>query len=137
MCNAAGRRARRYARKFVDAQYVVGVSYTHNDMRGAGMRFLVTVLFLAASMPSAAAQTPRQGPVCAPRAEMVAKLAEKYGETRSDLMLDQRGNMMELLINAETGTWTMLVSIPGGPTCILTRGRNWVRDALAPQGDPT
>ena len=43
-------------------------------------------------------------------------------------------------IGIDLGTTNSLVAyVPliGGPTCILTRGRNWVRDALAPQGDPT
>ena len=44
------------------------------------------------------------------------------------MMLDARGNLVELFGNTKSGTWTMVITTPGGPTCILTTGENYALD---------
>ncbi len=80
----------------------------------------------------------RQGP-CGARAEMVDHLGKKYGETPASIMLDSRGRLMEIFSNPETGTWTLIVTMPGDLTCATGSGefyrqqppaKNMEREAL-------
>ena len=36
------------------------------------------------------------------------------------------------LFTAETGTWTILITMPGGPTCVLGSGQSW-EGQIAPE----
>ena len=88
-------------------------------------------LLLALLAAPAAAQTPP----CAPRDAMAETLAERWGETRRMVALDATGAMVELWASAETGTWTLTVTRPGGPTCMVAEGIAW--EAVEPeQGEP-
>ena len=61
-------------------------------------------------------------------------LDARYGESRNNLMLDGRGNLVELFSNKDTGTWTITITLPGGPTCILSSGNSIVVDAAEGDG---
>ena len=72
---------------------------------------------------------------CAKRDVVVTRLDEKYGEHRNNMMLDAQGNLVELFSNLETGSWTLMVTIPGGPTCILSTGEAFVQEPRAIEAD--
>lgn len=68
---------------------------------------------------------------CASRETIVERLAAGYGETRAGLGI--AGNqIVELFVSAETGTWTIVVTRPGGPTCLAASGQNWEATDEAP-----
>ncbi len=92
---------------------------------------LIAILFL--SLSSAEAQTRRQA--CDLRDKVVAHLKAKFGEDRSSLMLDARGNLLEMFSNHETGSWTLTVTLPGGPTCVMNSGEHFFAEPADAEGE--
>ncbi len=75
---------------------------------------------------------------CAPRDKVVAALANGYGEARSGIGLNGEARVMEMFVNATTGTWTITVTLPDGTTCLIATGEHFeaVTDTLPAKGDP-
>ncbi|MBT5265277.1 MAG: hypothetical protein HOL85_10615 [Rhodospirillaceae bacterium] len=95
--------------------------------------FAVLVVSLTASL--AASQVEAQTRMaCAERASLMDHLSKNYNEKPNALGLDARGNMVELF-NSSNGTWTIVVTIPGGPTCILASGQNWMQQERSAKRD--
>lgn len=92
--------------------------------------FLLAALTALHSAPVAA----QMG--CGTRDSVIAKLNNKYGETRRGVGL--AGSTMIFEVWAlEGGTWTILRTTPNGLTCVMAVGDNWHTDELEPQGDDT
>lgn len=64
-----------------------------------------------------------QGRNCAPRDAVLARLASQYGETRQSIGLGANNEMVEVFASAETGTWSITVTAPGGLTCLVASGQ--------------
>ena len=73
----------------------------------------------------AAVSASAQGASCANRDIIVERLAAKYGETRQSAGLNQNNGMVEIFASQETGTWTILVTMPTGVSCLMAAGRAW------------
>lgn len=84
---------------------------------------------------SALAQTP--GQQCAQRTSIVDTLANKYGEARQSIGLGANNAMVEVFASPTTGTWTILVSMPNGVSCLVASGQAFeaVAELPAPKGD--
>ena len=86
------------------------------------VRSLALTLAFTAALPAlASAQA-----VCGARAQIVSTLGEKYLESRHGLGLvgkDGQG-MMELFVS-KRGSWTMLMTMAQGTTCIIAAGQQW------------
>lgn len=80
----------------------------------------------------AGAQAPRAFP-CAygPRDAAVAMLAGQHHESQRAIGLSGTDRMMEIWVNGETGTWTLLFAYPDGMSCIVATGQFW-QDFSAP-----
>lgn len=65
---------------------------------------------------------------CGVRADIVAHLDKKFGEQRNNMMLDADGNLVEMFSNLETGSWTLTVTKPDGPTCVMSDGESFVQE---------
>lgn len=79
-----------------------------------------------------------EGATCLNRAEMLARLAAQYGETRQAIGLAGPTQMVEIFASAETGTWTITVTTASGQTCLLAAGESF-EPAMLPlpaPGDP-
>lgn len=74
---------------------------------------------LAAGPAAAAGQA-----VCIPHPHLVDKLAKEFGETVTAAGFDGAGNLVQVF-SSLAGTWTIAVSIPGGPTCVISAGEGW------------
>ncbi|SDE34063.1 hypothetical protein [Limimaricola pyoseonensis] len=83
---------------------------------------LLPFLFLALAGPAAAA------PRCGPHAEITAHLAERYGESRRAIALDGKRRVVEIYAS-DDGSWSLLTTKPGGPTCLMAAGEAF--EALA------
>lgn len=86
-------------------------------------------VLIAALMCSLPIMAMAQGRNCAPRDVVVARLAEKYGESRQSIGLGGQGMVMETFASAESGTWTITVTMPNGMTCLMASGQSY--EALA------
>ncbi|SDX13711.1 hypothetical protein SAMN05444358_103130 [Ruegeria halocynthiae] len=74
---------------------------------------------------------PRQ---CAPRDDLIQQLEERYGETRRGIGIARQGAVMELFASANTGSWTITITLPDGMTCLVASGQAFeaLADALPP-----
>ena len=59
---------------------------------------------------------------CAPREIVVGRLADKYGETRQSIGLGANNSVIEVYASTETGTWTILMTMPNGISCLMATG---------------
>ena len=77
-------------------------------------------------------------PQCGQRPQVLETLAQKYGETRRSMGIAADQTVMELFASAETGTWTLTVTLPTGMTCLVAAGGNFesIAEELPARGDP-
>ena len=89
---------------------------------------------LALAADRASAQTT---PNCAPRDAVIARLAEKYGESRQSMGLGGNNAVMELFASRDTGSWTITVTTTEGLTCLVASGQAFetMAEALPPPGE--
>ena len=86
-------------------------------------RIMATALWAAILIPTnATAQTP--SPFCGDRGAIVSRLERTYAETRTGFGLTADGRLLELFASP-SGSWTILITSPGGPTCMATSGDSW------------
>ena len=94
---------------------------------------LAALAFLAAGAlaPPVHAQA-----VCGDRSRIMATLAENYAERPVAIALTSEGAVIEVL-TSPVGTWSILVTAPGGPTCLVAGGENWQPvPVVQPRGSP-
>ncbi|WP_170784899.1 hypothetical protein [Ruegeria lacuscaerulensis] len=75
-----------------------------------------------------------QARTCAPREDVVKRLAETYGETRRSIGIASQGAVMEVYASATSGSWTITVTLPDGKTCLIASGQSYenLAEALPP-----
>jgi hypothetical protein len=61
---------------------------------------------------------------CGDHAAVVARLAERYGESRQAMGLGANNAVLEVFAS-ESGSWTITVTTAGGPTCLVAAGQNF------------
>ena len=100
--------------------------------RFAATLTLATGLGCSAILP-ATAQTAN----CGPHDLVVARLASGYGESRQSIALGANNTVVETFASAESGSWTITVTTPDGPTCMVASGQSYqyLAEAL-PNTDP-
>ena len=78
-----------------------------------------TALAMALFATPSLAQT-----VCGKRADIVKRLNSGFEEQRRSAGLATDGNLVEVF-SSEKGTWTIIFTRPGGPTCLVAVGDHW------------
>jgi TRAP-type mannitol/chloroaromatic compound transport system substrate-binding protein len=78
-------------------------------------------LLLAAT--TAASPALSQSANCASHDIVTERLADGYGESRQTIALGSGNTLVETWANLDTGTWTITVTQPGGPTCLVASGQ--------------
>ncbi|EBA12253.1 hypothetical protein [Roseobacter sp. CCS2] len=70
---------------------------------------------------------------CADHATVVERLGERYGESRQSIGLGSDNAVVEVFASMDTGSWTITVTRPGGPTCLVAAGQayQYVNEPLA------
>ena len=80
------------------------------------------ILSVATITPAAAQQ---QQPACTKRTDVVEHLAGKYKEAPVAIGLANNGGVIEVL-SSQTGTsWTIIITMPNGTSCMIAAGENW------------
>lgn len=85
-------------------------------LSGLGLTAVLTALPLVGE---AAAQT-----ACGDRTEVLADLQQRYSEERGAAGITQSGGLLEITV-APTGSWTILLTLPGQPACVVAAGEEW------------
>ncbi|WP_319546143.1 hypothetical protein [Ruegeria conchae] len=71
---------------------------------------------------------------CAPRADVIKRSAQTYGETRRGIGIARQSAVMEVFASDQTGSWTIVVTLPEGVTCLIPSGQSFeaLAEALPP-----
>ncbi len=68
--------------------------------------------------------------VCSTRTAFVDQFALRFAENPVAMGLASNGGVVEVLAS-ENGSWTLLVTMPDGHSCVIAVGENW--EALQPR----
>ena len=89
-------------------------------------------LLLAAMMLAAQSALADGTAVCAPREQVAARLAERFGETPRAMGLNGDAALLEIFASEETGSWTLVITGADGTACIIATGQAFQAAAPAP-----
>ena len=81
---------------------------------------LALVPVLTSGSFEAAAQS-----ACSPRSDVLGHLAKKYGEATVATGVTNKGGLVEVLTTGDGNTWTIIVSMPNGTSCMVAAGEGW------------
>lgn len=95
-------------------------------------RFVVIAILAAAFVTFGLATAKSQTYACAPRALILEKLERFFDEHRSSVAVTSDGRLLEVL-TSPTGTWSILITTPGGPACLVAAGDGWRK--VTPRGN--
>lgn len=73
---------------------------------------------------------------CSKRADVVAQLGNKYQEAPSAVGLANNGGLIEVLTSGDGSTWTIILSMPNGTSCLLAAGESWQDVKRVVLGEP-
>ncbi len=80
-------------------------------------KLLLTLALFAGSSSIVAAQM-----LCVERVDMLNSLASEYGEELIEVKMMEEYGLVEVLKSPTNGTWTLLLTKPGGISCVLATG---------------
>lgn len=84
----------------------------------------LAVLSLAVARPAYAEPANGDPVTCGAREAIIERLAAKYEEQPVSRGVTATGSLLEVLASP-AGSWTVIVTIPGGPTCLVSSGEGW------------
>ncbi len=82
---------------------------------------MAVALFVATASFSATAQQQR----CTKRPDIVTHLANKFSEAPIAIGLSVTGGVIEVLTSEKSGSWTIIITMPNGNSCVVAAGNNW------------
>ena len=95
-------------------------------------RNLFALSFGFAALILAAQNAHAEGAKCGTRETIVTQLQQRFGETPRGTGTSANETVLEIFA-ADSGSWTMVVTVPGGPSCLVASGRDF-QIASAEQG---
>ncbi len=72
--------------------------------------------------------------VCGDRAKLINLLGKNYSEQPQAMGLTSAGAVIEVLTSPD-GTWSILLTYPAGPTCMVAAGEKWEAVPLPAAGE--
>ncbi len=87
------------------------------------------VLSVVASSGNAVAAQPNQTN-CTDRSRALSHLSKTYQEQPVAMGLASTGGVVEVLTNDKGSSWSIIVTLPTGVTCLVASGEGW--EALQP-----
>ncbi len=97
-------------------------------LRVLGTTLLALVLLLGVQS-SASAQS-----ACASHAEVTKQLGSAYSEAQVAIGLASNGGVVEVFSTDDGATWTIVMTMPSGKTCVVASGEVWERIETAALG---
>lgn len=73
--------------------------------------------------------------ICAPREAFLQKLHDDYEEVVWGMGLIAEDGYLEVWVNRETGSWTIMITYTDGQSCVLATGEDW-EDFAPPEPAP-
>ncbi len=90
-------------------------------------KLLLALALFAGSSSIVAAQM-----LCVERVDMLNRLASEYGEELIEVKMMEEHGLLEVLKSPTRGTWTLLLTKPGGISCVLATGNGLDTDEENP-----
>jgi hypothetical protein len=75
-----------------------------------------------------------QQPLCSTRADITMQLSEQYAEVPVSLGVANNGGVMEVLSAPNGKTWTLILTMPDGMSCMIAAGDDWRRRVMPTGG---
>jgi hypothetical protein len=75
---------------------------------------------LLGAIPAAA-----QPAACSARGEVVKHLSSEYSESPVAIGLANNGGVVEILSSKAGQSWTIILTMPNGVSCLIAAGENW------------
>lgn len=98
---------------------------------------LRTALALSACMfLTAATKAAAQQPLCTERSEVVSQLSSQYAEAPVAMGIANNGGVVEILSSKSGTSWTIILTMPNGVTCMIAAGENWESLPMMSKIDP-
>jgi hypothetical protein len=88
------------------------------------MTFPAGAFFILATCATPALTQPSPQ-TCDTRDRVLAHLAAKYAEAPVAIGVTNKGALVEVLATSNGSTWTIIVSMPNGTSCIVAAGEGW------------
>ena len=63
--------------------------------------------------------------LCSERDKVIGQFSKVYKETPVAGGLTRDGRLIEILSTGDGSTWTIVISKPGGQTCVMMAGEGW------------
>ena len=92
----------------------------------------LSTCFLLAITTSAAAQQP----LCTERSEVVNQLSSQYSEATVAMGIANNGGVVEILSSQRGTSWTIILTMPNGVSCMIAAGENWESLPVLSKIDP-
>jgi hypothetical protein len=64
---------------------------------------------------------------CADRQRVLDFLSENYQESPVAAGIANNGGLIEVVTTPDGGTWTILITMPDGTSCMVAAGEDWER----------
>lgn len=97
---------------------------------------VAAALIAPALVFGSAAAFAADNPPCGKRTDLLKHLASRFSEAPVASGVTENGGMVEVLASNDGATWTLLVTVPGGLTCLLAAGEGWENLPRIAQSDP-
>ncbi|TPI32249.1 hypothetical protein FJW07_25300 [Mesorhizobium sp. B3-1-9] len=92
-------------------------------------RFLMATM-LAAAVVTGGSASANAAAQCAPRADIIKALGDKFHESEAGRGLINPNVVLEIFVS-DQGSWTVLASDTKGQSCILSVGEGWDSPTIA------
>ncbi len=84
-------------------------------------KIALAILGLAIVFPAAAASPM----ACDKRDDILRHLEGKYSEKPVAVGVANNGGIVEVLTNGKGSTWTIIITLPTGMSCLVAAGEDW------------
>lgn len=92
----------------------------------------LAALGILVSIGTAAAQTP----LCTERSAVVSQLSSEYSERPVAMGIANNGGVLEILSSRAGQSWTIILTMPNGVTCMVAAGESWESLPVVSRLDP-
>ncbi len=94
------------------------------DPKPVAIRVFVVVAFAFALLLHTAATVKAQ-PVCMPHDDFRMELQRNFLEAPAAIAIANNGALIELYAKRDKPSWTLVITRPGGLSCVLVAGEEW------------
>lgn len=86
---------------------------------------IAALIAALATAPAFASPDRPMTPICGKRTELVGKLKSQYSERPVANGLATNGGILEVLASPAGSSWTIVLTMPDGTSCLVAAGENW------------